>query len=540
MGDITGIYTAAGTLLNNVMNWGGSVTFDPDPKTCSYTHFDLSEEQLGRTSRYNCWGFTFLPRRYWINSEIDVDNILKDNCAPVNDGSIKKGDVIRYRDDQGRTTHTGRVWQVDNAGHAVKIRSKWGGWAEYIHDPLDVPKSYGTNLAYFRQVAPLRGVADLWIKDSSGDNGNQFADTPWWTSPDIKVDVPPYDGIPDVNPAFNLKNRIWTVLRNRGDKKIENVNVRYYWADPAAGLPPQSWNLIQGTPAHPNPVGPLSIPANSSIDAPYVEWIPQASTAHQCLIAIAYINDDPTDSSNPDPIVYSFEVPWDNSIGQRNVQVIHLNKGSNTKFSIKSGNIWNGEAYKGSIKAVLTNTLGMQISPLLGGGAQPEITIAMNKEKKFAMIPWSEYFQVESLRLPSAMTKVAEPKSAIVESMTSKPLSQYDLSLESSASKATISELAVAEIVEQGTFERESTLKAPIQMVSKVDYLGPVMYAQVEKPVSALSVHDLIFTAAKPHELEIEIKAPEGAREGDVYYLHITQNAFGEVLGGYTVAIEIV
>ena len=320
-------YTAAGVLLEHVEDYGGSVTHDSDPRTCNYTHFDLSEEQLGRTMRYNCWGFTFLPRRYWINSDIDVDNILRDNCDPVPDGSVRAGDIIRYRDDSGITTHTGRVWETDNAGHATLIRSKWGGWAEYIHPPLGgspepVPASYGDNLAFFRQRAPLLGLSDLWLMDSTEDSGEQFSETPYWNSPDILIDTPVYDNVADANVVFGQVNHIWSVVRNRGDQAVSEVYVRYYWADPASGPRPESWNLIPGTPEHPNPAGPFTIGANSSAEAPYVEWNPGAVEAHLCLMAIAYVNDNPRDSSNPDPYVYPFEIRWDNNIAVREASML--------------------------------------------------------------------------------------------------------------------------------------------------------------------------------------------------------------------------
>ncbi|MFQ5981421.1 MAG: VWA domain-containing protein [Candidatus Heimdallarchaeota archaeon] len=312
------IYTAEGVRLENVEDYGGDVYPDDDPRTCEYVHFDLTKEQLGKTWRYNCWGFTFLPRRYWINSATDVDNILRDNCDPVPDGSVRIGDVIRYRDDSDKTQHTGRVWQTDGAGHATLIRSKWGSGAEYIHPPLNgspkpVPAIYGRNLAYFRQRAPLLGISDLWIKDSPEDNGEQFSKSPWWSSPDIYVDAPPYDGIRDTNPVFGQSNRVWALVRNRGDQAANGVHVRYYWVNPAEGLAPEKWHLIPGTPGHPNPVGPFSVPGNSSTEAPYIEWTPEGSPSQLCVIAVAYINDNPQDSNNPDPTVYPFEIRWDNN-----------------------------------------------------------------------------------------------------------------------------------------------------------------------------------------------------------------------------------
>lgn len=331
MTTITGIKTAAGRDLLCVYEQNGGVTSDPN--ACIYTHFDLTTEQLGRTWRYNCWAFTFLPRRYWIGDENDVDHILEDNCSPVSDGQLHPGDVVRYRNDDNHTTHTGRVWQVDGQGYCVKVRSKWGSMAEYIHNPLDVPDIYGTNLAYFRQFAPLKGVPDLWIRDSANDNGEQYS-AAQWTSPDIIVDAPPYGGS-DVSPIFGQPNHVWAVVHNRSNINIDNVKVRYYWIDPTVGAPPSKWNLIPTKPGYTNPTPPFTVPANSWTEAPCVEWTPSLAKAHQCLLAITYVNDDPKDSNNRNPIVYPFEVAWDNNIAARNVHVLTSIPSGGASLTIK-------------------------------------------------------------------------------------------------------------------------------------------------------------------------------------------------------------
>lgn len=407
---VPGISTVAGTPLANVFLRDGGVTPDADPKTCSYLHFNLAAEQLGRTRRYNCWGFTFLPRRYWINSAADVDTILADNCNPIPDGSVHVGDVVRYRDSGGVTTHTGRVWQTDGAGHATKVRSKWGGWAEYIHDPLDVPEIYGTSLAYFRQHAPLRGIPDLWIKDAPGDTGEQSPGAPWWTSPDILLDVPPYDGSPDLQPVFGHANRVWTVVRNRSDHAIEGVYVRYYWADPAAGLPPASWHLIPGTAGHPNPAGPLAIPALSSVEVPYVEWTPMATPAHQCLLASAYVNDDPQDSGNPDPLVYPFEIPWENNIGQRNVHVTELATGDSAEIAIDLDIPFpQVEKAVGALHALVTFSPRVPSVELPRTAPAPKVTLTLGGRRVGRFLPWEEYLRAGGLLRPDRRAPHEQP-----------------------------------------------------------------------------------------------------------------------------------
>ena len=478
------IYTAAGVHLDHVLDLDGPVTSDPDPRTCDYIHFDLTTEQLGRTSRYNCWGFTFLPRRYWIGSHIDVDHIIEDNCNSVAYGLIRCGDVIRYRDDADVTTHTGRVWQTDGSGHATKIRSKWGGMAEYIHDPLDVPEIYGTNLAYFRQHAPLIGVADLWIKDSPVDIGEQYSGAPWWTSPDILVDVPPYDGNPDINPVFNEVNRVWSRVWNRSNLPVENLYVRYYWADPAAGLPPSSWHLIPGTLGHPNPAGPIIIPGYSSIEAPYVEWTPTITPAHQCLLAIAYINDDPRDSDNRDPLVYPFDIPWDNNIAQRNVHVIESKSGSSDEFSIGVGIPFDGvRKLRGSIDVILTCSHQVLIAPYQTKIVPLEIALVLDGKQKSSLKSWKDFFHPKEEFRPDIRRLRQEQVPGMV-----------------------------------------------------LPYLSLVH----EEPVAGMEFSDLSLVQEKPHQLDVTVTVPREAKVGSVYYLHIVQQVSNTVTGGYTTAIIVV
>ena len=73
------------------------------------------------------------------------------------------------------------------------------------------------------------------------------------------------------------------------------------------------------------------------------------------LLAIAYINDNPQDSNNPDPLVYPFEIPWDNNIAQRNVHVIESEPGGNGNCSIRIGTPFDKDKEKtGFIQAILT------------------------------------------------------------------------------------------------------------------------------------------------------------------------------------------
>jgi len=495
MPKITGIKTAADVELQEVWDWGGTVTAESDPSLIPlvqrYKHFDLSDEELGHTSRYNCWGFTFLPRRYWIDSSDDVDQILTDNCVPVAPGSLRPGDVIRYRDSSNITTHTGRVWQVDTSGNCTLVRSKWGGWAEYVHVPLHptITPVYGTNLAYFRQVAPLKGIGDLWIRDASGDNGEQYSNAAW-ASPDIMVDAPPY-GSADVNPAFSQVNRVWAVVHNRSNADIAGVRVRYYWADPHAGFAPSNWQLIPGTAGHPNPTNGFTVAANSSAQAPFVEWTPVpvpgvADPAHQCLLAIAFVNDDPKDSSNPNPLVYPFEIRWENNIAARNVHVVTLGAGDTAGLDLGFG-----VPFDGVQRVVAALRLRLTAKPRL---------------PTFGLPP----------RVIPPTVKVAIGDRRPLTLNTAGRVELFD--------REWGPRVAVRDI----DFE----LERPERHYLAIPHLR-------EKTIAWKEIKRLPVTAERALPLKLSFTAPRSAESGSVYALQIEQVVDDAVVGAYTVVIRI-
>jgi hypothetical protein len=494
MPKITGIKTAANVELQNVWEFSSGVNPEPDqyliPKVQYYMHFDLTNEQLGRTGRYNCWGFTFIPRRYWINSSTDVDQILNDNCIPITPGSVKRGDVIRYRDSNNVTTHTGRVWDV-SSGNCTKVRSKWGGMGEYVHIPLEpyITPSYGTNLAYFRQVAPLKGIGDLWIHDASNDTGEQYSSS-LWSSPDIVVDAPPYGSV-DVNPVFNKKNRVSVIVHNRSNVAVKNARVRYYWADPHSGFAPSNWKLIPSSTGHPNPSSTFTVPPNSSIQAPYVEWTPTPVSgvqhpAHQCLLAVAYINDDPKDSSNPDPLVYPFNLRWENNNAARNVHIVHLKKGSKTKLQIGVAIPYDGvEMIKPSLHIRLNCVPRLPIFGFPIRTVPPTVSIVLEEKEPFRIADTGQIAPFEEVWGP-----FVHPRSI--------------------------------------DFELHSDVEE--------EFFRPLM---VEKTIGWHYLKQVALEAKEPVQMQIEIAAPENAVAGSNYLLRIEQEVEGEITGCYTVVIII-
>lgn len=508
MTQITGIKTAANFELQYVSDYGGIVTAESDPNLIPlvqyYKHFDLTDEQLGRTwldnthpwpGRYNCWGFTFLPRRYWIDSDSDVDQIVSDNCSPVAPGSLRPGDVIRYRDSNNVTTHTGRVWEVNSAGNCVTVRSKWGSMGEYVHAPnhpyIYTDDAYGTNLAYFRQHAPLKGIiGDLWIRDAADDNGEQYSNS-LWASPDILVDAPPYGSV-DLNPVFGQVNHVWAVVHNRSDANITNARVRYYWANPYAGFAPSNWQLIPGTAGHPNPTNTFTVPGNSSVQAPYVEWIPApvpgvSDPAHQCLLAIAFVNDDPKDSTNPNPIVYPFDIRWDNNIAARNVHVVNLKNGDNANLQLGFGLPFDKvEKLCADLRVRLTFVPRLPIFGFPPKVVPPHVRIALGDRRPFIL---------------TAAKRVTPLKRVWGRSVKPRDI-DFEL-LRGRGSEAWLPKLT-------------------------------------EKTIAWKQIKRIPLAAHMPIPLRVELAAPEGVQPGTNFFLRIEQQVRNDITGCYTVVICIV
>ncbi len=133
------------------------------------------------------------------------------------------------------------------------------------------------------------------------------------------------------------------------------------------------------------------------------DWVPvsgiytAAAPAHQCLLAIAYIgepDDDPTDSSNPNPLVYSFNIPWDNNIAQRNVHVIELEAGGSDDFSINIGIPFDEiRRIRGTISVTLTQSPRLPIFGYAKRAVPLEVNLALDKRMKFILKPRRAYLE---------------------------------------------------------------------------------------------------------------------------------------------------
>jgi len=106
----------------------------------------------------NCHGWVFTGGRYWVQSDA-VGRIVKDNGyrevkAP------QAGDLVVYRESDGRVVHSGVVRYVDERGGAL-VESKWGVVGCFLH-PADRHCYVGADPAFFRSPRTghlLRGLS---------------------------------------------------------------------------------------------------------------------------------------------------------------------------------------------------------------------------------------------------------------------------------------------------------------------------------------------------------------------------------------------
>ena len=106
------------------------------------------------SNTYNCVGMVFATRRTWVDPE-HISIFLNDDGYRrlENINQTELGDVVVYRDNSGEIVHVGIIIEkrVDfsNAETRYKVLSKWGQWAEYIHDPDDVLPTFGHPSEYW-------------------------------------------------------------------------------------------------------------------------------------------------------------------------------------------------------------------------------------------------------------------------------------------------------------------------------------------------------------------------------------------------------
>jgi hypothetical protein len=109
----------------------------------------------------NCHGWVFTGGRFWVHGEA-VNQIVKDN-GYREAKQPRAGDLVVYREADGKVIHSGVVRYVDEEGQAL-VESKWGVASRFLH-PVDRHCYAGANHFFYRSAR--RGHLLQGLDDSS-------------------------------------------------------------------------------------------------------------------------------------------------------------------------------------------------------------------------------------------------------------------------------------------------------------------------------------------------------------------------------------
>lgn len=167
---------------------------------------------------------------------------------------------------------------------------------------------------------------DVYCRDSSADSGDVSSPVPFWTSPDIMVDAPPYysgSGDPaHEDPELGSVNKVHIRVRNLGYLAISQCTVKLYYANPSTGLTwPGDWHYI--TEATVNNLQPVETDADGK--KVVIDWTPSGTgMGHRCLFVRV--------ECNQDIITEEGNVRQDNNIAQKNIHIVDNVKVSQAQF----------------------------------------------------------------------------------------------------------------------------------------------------------------------------------------------------------------
>lgn len=163
-------------------------------------------------------------------------------------------------------------------------------------------------------VGKPEGGVNLCMRDCGADACTEPSTcTKFWASPELYIDNNG-DGIIDP-PADGIPNRLFARVRNFAGDDASNVNVGFYYADPAMGLLfPSTGTLIDNA--------NIPIIASSGAETAMVEWtipVPPATINHYCVGVIATNAQDGQSSES---------APADNNVAQINIQELFAKAGT--------------------------------------------------------------------------------------------------------------------------------------------------------------------------------------------------------------------
>lgn len=159
---------------------------------------------------------------------------------------------------------------------------------------------------------------DVYIDDGRGGEYQYLANH--WSCQDMWARRAADGGLGHQNPIVNQTNYMYVRVKNRGTQTAHNVRVDAYHCPPGSGLAfPDDWT----------PMATATLPASgpiasggSTIVGPFA-FVP-TQVGHECLLAIASADGDAgNDTTITGTIPEHRFVPFDNNIGQRNVNPVY-------------------------------------------------------------------------------------------------------------------------------------------------------------------------------------------------------------------------
>ena len=139
----------------------------------------------------------------------------------------------------------------------------------------------------------------------------------WWNSPDIWA-VPGNDpnGAPGT-PQVGQGAFVWARVRNEGRSELADVQVRFYWSNPATGVLRSNSTLIGSSFATLAPGSDVEVLC-------LTPWLPSgANDGHVCLVAEAIHPAFPL----PQPLPDAFSPPTYDQVAQRNIDLLPMAAG---------------------------------------------------------------------------------------------------------------------------------------------------------------------------------------------------------------------
>jgi len=162
---------------------------------------------------------------------------------------------------------------------------------------------------------------DAYTRDNPTDDGS-IPTTEWWQSPNILVRHQDDNVRRHQDPILGQTNYVYVKVRNIGNATITDGYVNVYWHGPSPAIICGNWGLINPTPI---PVGTLAPEESKWVKT---AWAPPIE-GHTCLFSRFWSGDD--------LVTFECDVPWDNNIAQRNVEVVELGVGGGMASLAQTG-----------------------------------------------------------------------------------------------------------------------------------------------------------------------------------------------------------